>query len=174
MSHPNRPRLLVVYFSRTGTTRLLAHAIAGATGADIEELRESRSRLGILGWLRSGYEGTYGRSAETLPLRRDLRDYDLVFLGSPTWNKSLASPVRGFLKANRNALPNVALFATCAGQGADVVIEQMQALLMRPPLATLHLLESEVRRGATVEVGQLTKVALSALPEPTASSSAHA
>jgi len=58
-----RPKILVVFFSRTGTTRGVAEGIARATGADLEELREARSRLGILGWLRSGYEGTYRRPA---------------------------------------------------------------------------------------------------------------
>src|ERR1041384_1336055 len=100
MNAPKRPHALVVFFSRTGTTRALAEAIARATGGDLEELRESRSRQGIWGWLRSGYEGTYRRSTEPLPLAQNPQDYDLVFVGSPTWNKSLASPVRGFLEAH--------------------------------------------------------------------------
>lgn len=156
------PKVLVVFFSRTGTTRLLAEAIARATRADLEELREHRSRRGIVGWLRSGYEGTYQRSAETLPLRHDLSAYDLVFVGSPTWSRSLSSPVRGFLRQNAARLSSVALFATCAGQGAEAVLEQMAALLKQPPLATLALLQSEVERGAAVRVGELTEAALSA------------
>jgi hypothetical protein len=65
-----------VFFSRTGTTRLLAEAIARATHRDLEELRERRSRRGVIGWLRSGYEGTYHKAAEPLPLRHDLSAYD--------------------------------------------------------------------------------------------------
>jgi flavodoxin len=156
------PKVLVVFFSRTGTTRQLAEAIARATQADLEELRERRSRRGIIGWLRSGYEGTYQRSAETLPLRHDVGAYDLVFVGSPTWGRSLSSPVRGFLRQNAARLGSVALFATCAGQGAETALEQMAALLKQPPLATLALLESEVERGAAVRVGELTEIALSA------------
>jgi hypothetical protein len=93
-------------------------------------------------------------------LRRSLSDYDLVFIGSPTWNRSLASPVRGFLEQYSSALPSVALFATCQGRGASDVIAQMAALLKVPPLATLAMLESDVQRGPAVQVGELSETAL--------------
>lgn len=155
-----QPKTLVVFFSRTGTTRHLAESIARAVHAEVEELREVKSRRGLFGWLRSGYEGTYRRSAEPLPLQHDLRQYDLVFVGSPTWNKALASPVRGFLQRHRAELRHVALFATCGGQGASDVLAQMAELLPRPPLATLAMLEHDVKHGPAVWVGELTETAL--------------
>lgn len=139
------PKILVVFFSRTGTTRRLAEAIARAEQGELEELRESRSRRGPIGWLRCGYEGTYARSAETLPLHHDLSGYDLVFVGSPTWNRALSSPVRGFLNRHRAELKDVALFATCAGHGAETVLAQMAALLNEAPLARLPLLERDAK-----------------------------
>ena len=48
--------VLVVYFSRTGHTRVLAEGIARALGADLEEIRDRTDRTGLLGWLRSGAE----------------------------------------------------------------------------------------------------------------------
>ncbi len=156
------PKILVLYFSRTGTTRMLAEAIAHATGADIEGLREHRSRRGIWGWLRSGYEGTYKRATEPLPLSLEPRHYDLVFIGSPTWNDALCSPVRGFLQRHGKSLPNVALFATCADRGADIVLKEMATLLASPPKAQLAVREYEVKRSAAVQVGELVEQALSA------------
>ena len=159
----HQPKVLVVFFSRTGTTRALAEHLARATGADLEELKEAKSRLGIWGWLRSGYDGSHRRSTKPLPLTRDPRAYDLVFIGSPTWSRALASPVRGFLEEYREVLPHVALFATCAGHGALDVIAQMAEVLKRPPLATLAMLEADVRQGCAVQVGELSEAALCAL-----------
>lgn len=159
------PKVLVVFYSRSGTTRLLADAIARATQGDLEELRERHSRRGLIGWLRSGYDGTYRRSTTTLPLRHHPRDYDLVFIGSPTWNQSLSSPVRGFLSTYHTQLPEVALFATCRGRGAEAVIEQMAALLPKPPLARLSLLEGTVRNSPSSSIGDFTERALSALEQ---------
>lgn len=159
------PKVLIVFFSRTGTTRRVAESIARGTRGELEELRECKSRRGIFGWLRSGYDGTYRRAAETLPIARDLRSYDLVFIGSPTWSRALSSPVRGFLERRGPELENVATFATCQEQGADVVLDQMAALLPNPPLARLALLEREVKGGPAVQVGALIDAALSAWDE---------
>jgi hypothetical protein len=168
MESASSPKTLVVYFSRSGTTRCVAEAIARATGAELEELRELRSRGGFWGWLRSGYEGTYRRAAELLPLTRDPSKYELVFVGSPTWNRALSSPVRGFLQMYRAALPNVVLFATSAGQGAEAVLREMAQLVPNAPLAQLAILEADVRHGPAVEVGELVERALVAWEERSA------
>jgi len=160
MEPVTRPKVLVVYFSRTGTTRKLAESIAHATGADLEELRESKSRRGIIGWIRSGYEGTYRLASNPLPLTRDPREYDLVFVGSPTWNRALSSPVRGFLQQHGKSLGSIALFATCTEQGAESALDEMAALLPGPPLARLAMREADVKHGPAVQVGELVETAL--------------
>ena len=43
------PRILVVYYSRSGTTRKIAEALFSALNCDLEEIVESRSR-----WKRGG------------------------------------------------------------------------------------------------------------------------
>lgn len=160
MNQPASPKVLIVYFSRTGRTRQLAEAIADATDGDLEELRESQPRRGILGWLRSGYEGTYRLSSHPLPPLREPSRYQIVFIGSPTWNHALASPVRGFLEQYGKSLGDVALFATCPQRGADEVLTEMTELLAKAPLATLRLRESEVAHGAAVEVGEFVEASL--------------
>jgi flavodoxin len=160
MEPATAPRMLIVYFSRTGTTRKLAESIAHATGADLEELRESKSRLGIIGWIRSSYEGTYRLAADPLPLTHDPEDYDLVFVGSPTWNGALSSPVRGFLKRYGESLKSTALFATCTEKGAESVLDEMAALAAGPPLAKLAIREADVRHSPAVQVGELVEAAL--------------
>jgi hypothetical protein len=162
MEGTKHPSLLVVYFSRTGVTKLVAKSIARAAHADIEALRETRSRRGVLGWLRSGYEGTYRLSSHPLPLVHVPTDYDIVLVGSPTWNRALASPVRGFLEAHGARLSNVALFVTCGGRGAEQVLQQMRELLPHAPLAELFMLERDVRRGSSVEVAEMLEHALAA------------
>ncbi|HKY36811.1 MAG TPA: flavodoxin [Polyangiaceae bacterium] len=160
METATRPKVLVVYFSRTGTTRKLAESIAHATHADLEELRESRSRLGVIGWIRSGYEGTYRVASNPLPLTVSPEEYDLVFVGSPIWNRALSSPVRGFLKQYGKSLSQIALFATCAERGAESVLDEMAALAASAPLAKLAMREADVKRSPAVQVGEFVETAL--------------
>ena len=48
----SKPRVLIVFFSRTGTTRVLATALAGVLSADVEEICDLSERRGALGYLR--------------------------------------------------------------------------------------------------------------------------
>jgi flavodoxin len=157
-----RPKTLVVFFSRTGTTERVARSISRALGADLEPLRELRSRRGPIGWLRSGYEGRRQRAAPTLPLAHALADYDLIFVGTPTWSGGLSSPVRGFLMQNRGRLPMVALFATCSGYETSDAIQQMAALLNTRPVAELTILEADAKRSPAVWVGEFVEATLCA------------
>jgi menaquinone-dependent protoporphyrinogen IX oxidase len=161
MSQPPTPKVLVVFFSRSGTTRKVAQALAHAAGADLEELRESRSRGGFWGYLRSGYEATYRRSSsDLLPTLCQPRDYDVVFVGSPTWSASVSSPVRAYLEQQRAALPETALFVTCGGPRSDAALAQMAALVAKPPLAQLALPEPEVKRSPAILVGEFLEKTL--------------
>ena len=154
-------RILVVFFSRTGNTRKVAEALAHAASADIEELREARSRRGLLGYVRSAYEATRAlASGELLPSTYDPAGYDIVFIGSPTWSASLSSPVRAYLEQKRASLSDVGLFVTSGGGVTDGVLAQMSGLLMKPPLAKLALREADVKRSPAAQVGEFLEAAL--------------
>jgi len=47
-------KILVVFYSRTGATRTVAQKIADLVKGDLEEIKDTRNRAGILGFLRSG------------------------------------------------------------------------------------------------------------------------
>lgn len=138
--------VLVVYYSRTGHTGQLAHAIAGVAGWEIEAVADLRSRLGVGGYLRSGYEATFRRLAAIATTENDPALYDLVVIGTPIWNSSVSSPIRTWLEQHRQRLRNVAFFSTCGGRGARRVFDQMTGLAGRQPLATLDVTDRELER----------------------------
>ncbi len=162
MSEPIAAKILVVFFSRTGTTRQVAEALARAAGADVEELRESRSRHGIWGYLRSGFEGTYRRpSLDLRPVQRNPRDYDIVLIGGPTWSGSLPSPVRAYLEQERafssagyRAVRHLRRRSDRCSAWSDVGIADQAAL------ATLTLPEAEVKRGSAAEIAEFLEKVL--------------
>ncbi len=88
-------KILVVYYSRTGTTRKVAQAIAEATHADMEEIVPVRGYKGPLGWLRAGREGSSRRPAEIAPLQKDPTAYDVVVAGTPIWGWNVSSRCGG-------------------------------------------------------------------------------
>ena len=134
-------KTLVIYYSRSGNTRMVARRIADALGGEIEELTDQVDRKGIVGYLRSGREAFLGRRAKLNPIAADLSSFDLVVIGTPVWNASLSSPIRTFLQDHAAALPRVAFFCTLGGRGRDRVLRQMEQICGKAPLATLGVTE---------------------------------
>jgi flavodoxin len=134
-------RTLVVYYSRTGTTRAVALAIAQALGADVEEIVDRTPRSGIVGYLRSGLESSLARSTPIQRGARDPRDYDLVVVGTPVWVANVCSPVRAYLTGRQGLAGKVAFFCTMGGRGNHRAFRSMEAACGAPPLARLALRE---------------------------------
>jgi flavodoxin len=141
------PKVLVVYYSRTGTTKQVADAIVGALGCDVEGIVDTRNRRGFFGYLRSGFEAASRRLTTLEPLQHDPAAYDLIVVGTPIWNASLSSPVRTYLSLHKGRLKNVAFFCTYGGSGARRVFAQMTEACGLKPLNLLDIREGQVKRG---------------------------
>lgn len=141
-------RILVVYYSRTGTTRKVAAALAAKLGCDSEEIVEARSRNGMFGYLRSLIEARRQIPPHIAAAGKDPSIYDLIVIGTPVWAWSLSSPVRAYLLANKSRLPAVAFFCTLGGAGSDRAFGQMQELTGKPPAGCLSITASEVASAA--------------------------
>lgn len=161
-----RPRTLVVFYSRTGTTQNLAHAIREELGCDIDVIREDQRRSGVLGYLRSALDSTLQRPTALRRMTRDVSAYDLVIVGTPVWTASVSAPVRTYLEANRDRIRRVAFFCTHGGSGSARALRQMEQLCGRHPLVTMVLRTEEVRQDA---FGAKVRAFASALMNPATS-----
>lgn len=160
---PNR--ILVVYYTRTGTTQQLARWIAAAVDADLDRIVDRARRSGVLGYLRCGWEAGLQRLVPIDPPVRDPTQYDLVIVGTPIWGASVSSPVRSYLEAHRNELRTVAFFCTEGGRGDQRAFAQMADLCGVAPIATLAVRQSALEDSAraverfAAEIGKRATVA---------------
>jgi flavodoxin len=144
-------RIAVVFYSRTGTTKQLALEVAKALDADAVELTEERSRRGLFGYLRSGFEASRGKTTTLRDAHEEVLGYDLVIVATPVWVSAVCSPVRTFLRRHAGKLPPLAFLATMGGRGSETAFQQMAAEARRAPVATLALTTGEVRAGKQIE-----------------------
>jgi menaquinone-dependent protoporphyrinogen IX oxidase len=140
--------ILVVYYSRSGTTRAVAEALVKRLGCDVEEITESKGRRGWLGYVRSLVESLEGRESTTARWSIDPEAYDLVVIGSPVWGWSLASPVQTYLIANRARIHAAAFFCTLGATGSDSAFSRMARLAGQPAEAVCAITSSEVSSGS--------------------------
>jgi len=143
---------LVIHYSRTGTTSKAAEAIAdalrdaGCDNVESEEIVETRSRKGVLGYLGAGRDATLKRTAVIEPIQADVGSFDIVAIGTPVWAFTCATPVRAFCDQHGKEARQVAFFCTMGGSGDKGAFRDMESLCGKAPVATLALTERHVKQ----------------------------
>ena len=104
-------KVLVVYFSRSNNTELMAMEIAKHYDANLVRLYADKYRIGFRGWINSLNDAQTKHAAIT-PERIDVSQYETIFIGSPIWWYSPAPPAWQFINNNDIADKNIVLFNT--------------------------------------------------------------
>lgn len=137
-------KTLILFYSRTGTTRKVAEKMATILGADIEEVSDSINRSGIRGYLISGKEAVSKKIIKINPIIHNVSDYDLVIIGTPVWAWTMSSPIRSLITEQKENFKQVAFFCTQGGEGNQGALSDMIKLSNKEPIATLSLLTKKV------------------------------
>lgn len=123
-------KMLITYYSwSNGNTKRIAKMIKEATGADITEIDTV-----------TPYEGSYddvvsqgqdevnrGYMPPIKPLDVDLKDYEVIVVGTPTWWYTMAPAVKTFLNDNDFTGKTVIPFMTNGGWPGHVIKDMEKA-----------------------------------------------
>ena len=137
---------MVVYYSRTGNTEMVAEGLAEALACPVEKVNDGVKRSGLLGWLRSGKQAAKGETSELEPLKHTLGDFDLVIIGTPVWAGTMSTPVKSFLEVHQDALPEVAFFCTAGGDNTTKTFIDMEDCCGQSPVATLAVSRAMLKK----------------------------
>lgn len=103
---------LVIYYSRSGHTERLARRIANQLGAERVEITAKRYRSSFFGYWLAAFDSLTGRMPTIAHPPLDIAAFDIVAIGAPVWTSYLATPIRAFLKENRDLPGRVGIFIT--------------------------------------------------------------
>ena len=114
-------KMLVLYYSQTGNTKVVAEEFANRLGADIEEIVAVNPYDGDFGATieRCKQEMEQGTTPEIKPLAVDLTKYDVIFIGYPVWFGTYAPPIATFLKDNDLSGKKIIPFCTFGSGGLE-------------------------------------------------------
>lgn len=108
---------LLVYFSYTGNTKIIAEQILKELDCDVLELfpkeKYSENYQEVVDEYQNNENGQ--RICELMPYSVDLNKYDTIIIGSPVWWYTITPVVRTFLKQNSLAGKKIVSFMTNAG-----------------------------------------------------------
>lgn len=115
----DKPKVLVVYYSKSGNTEAVAKMIQERTSGDIYEIETlrtyTRERPAAADIPKEEREtGNLPELKGTLP---DVAQYDVILIGSPIWWYTVSTPVMTFLRDTDFQGKTVAGFYTVAGDG---------------------------------------------------------
>lgn len=139
---------LVVFYSRTGTTRVIANKIAALLGADIDRIISQTVYDGAWGFAAGILHSLTGDHAFIENTKISPEKYDLVVVGGPIWAGRIACPVRSYLRQHRASLKKAAYFVTHGGSSPERSLQQMEAASCVPPTATLSVSSAQFSAGS--------------------------
>lgn len=90
-------KVLVAYFSYSGTTKGVANAISDRTGADLFEIKTKEEYSNV--YTESNREIRRNEKPELADTLEQPESYDIVFVGYPVWWHATPAPVNTFLES---------------------------------------------------------------------------
>lgn len=139
-------KVLIVYYSRTNTTKKVAEVLKIKLEADTEEIIDLTKRIGGVGFIRGGKDAMFSRPTRIAASQHDPGSYDLVIVGTPVWVGTMSPAVRTYLEQNSRYFKNVAFFSTQGSKETQKVMLSMRSMVEIEPLAELQLTTKEVLR----------------------------
>ena len=125
-------KVLVAYFSATGTTARAAETVARVTGGDLLAIESAEAYTAAdLDWNDDTSRST--REMKDVSARpalkatdKDLTAYDVVFIGYPIWWGEAPRVVNSFVEAHDLKGKRLVPFATSGGSGVGESVEALR------------------------------------------------
>ncbi|WMJ78891.1 MULTISPECIES: flavodoxin family protein [unclassified Sedimentibacter] len=109
---------LVVYYSRSGNTKIVAEEISKIIECELEKIEF----LNDIGSVRAAFTSLIGCKARIKHLNIDPKKYDNIFIGCPVWAGKSATPMNTFLNNFDFTNKNVFIFITQADSKTPVKV----------------------------------------------------
>ena len=126
----NNSKILIVYYSLDGSTRLIANEIAEELKADILELKPIHDvpASGFMKYFWGGKQVMQKQKPDLAPYDKKAEDYDIIFMGTPVWASSYAPAFETFFLNTKLEGKKIALFCCQGGQPGKTFINMEQKL----------------------------------------------
>lgn len=117
-------KILVAYFSYSGTTKAVAQAISEKTGGDLFEIAPQEPYSNV--YIQPNMELRHGTRPALANTVSNMEAYDIVFVGYPVWWHATPAPVNSFLESCNLSGKLIIPFCT---SGSSDIAETMPTFL---------------------------------------------
>lgn len=96
-----------------------------------------------MGFVHAGSDAGAEKLTVIEPTTKDLADYDLAIIGTPTWGGKMCPATRTYLIQNKGKLNKVAFFCTSAFGRSQPLLDDMARVTGKTPLAQVLVKRGE-------------------------------
>lgn len=94
-------RKIIVYYSRTGTSKRIAEKISKLLGIEIVEIKDKNNYKGVFGYLKGGFFASRWRKVDYFfESKLSFDEYTHIYFISPIWASKIAPAIYSFLMDN--------------------------------------------------------------------------
>ena len=120
-------KTLILYYSRTGNTKLCCEALQKELGADMIEIKDLKNRSGGWGFFTGAVGSMFDVHTDIDPVKPDLSLYKNIIIASPIWTGTLSTAIRTLIDKNQFGGKKVLLFTTTNAAEKEKYIEKGKA-----------------------------------------------
>ena len=120
-------KTLIVYYSKSGNTRILAQKVQSALLCDLDEITYNNKEHKINNYLNPAH-------------------YGLVILMCPIWAFRLPEPMALYLRQQKASIGHYRLAVTCGGFGLRGCISGCQKILKARPETAVKIKQKDIKR----------------------------
>lgn len=117
---------IIIYYSNGGTTDLVAKTLAKKVNADLVRIHDLKNRNGLKNRLVASINAFRETKTDIIPAKVDLRRYDTIYFGTPTWNGSPTPAILTIIDRCDLRAKDVILFATMDANRGEPSINRLE------------------------------------------------
>ena len=144
-------KTLVLYYSENGTTKTVAEELQKQLGADIEAVEAVEPYTGDFQATiqRGNKERESGKWPTIKPIKKNIAEYDVIFLGYPIWFGTYANPMVTLVKEQDFAGKTIVPFCTFGSGGLNTSTANLKKALPK----------AKIEKGYGVRTARVAKAA---------------
>jgi len=118
---------VIVYYSYTGNTEMVAKTLAENIKADTIKIEDVERPSKAKAYSAGAIAARQGKSWPIKPFNKDLSQYGRIFVGCPVWFGMPAPEINAFVEQTDFKGKDVVIFVTMGGSGENTAIKALNS-----------------------------------------------
>ena len=138
-------KTLIVYYSKSGKSEMLAKTLREKTGYDIDKLEYADKDH--ISFPAAVIESLRKTTVEIKGYAHNPAEYDRIIFVSPVWGSALSTPIRSYMSVHRKKIKTYSLIAVCGKIGLEGTVKDATTVMEKEPSVSEQYISAQVGKG---------------------------